>query len=342
MKLFKSKFFALTAVLALSVFTLTACSQNKVDEGNKEKAAEEPNEKIRIVLDWTPNTNHTGLYVAQSKGFFAEQGLDVEIMQPPEGGAETLVGAGDAEFGISFQDSLAPNFASENQVPVTAVAALIQHNTSGIISLKEKGIDTPSKMSGHSYATWDMPIEKAIIKKIVEEDGGKFEDIKMIPSTVTDVVTALQTDVDSVWVFYAWDGIATKVKGIETNYLNFADYGTELDFYSPVLIAGNDFLQNNPETVKKALLAIKKGYEFAIENPEEAADILLEQAPELDSELVKESQKWLADQYIADATQWGYIDPNRWDGFYGWLFKNNLIEKEIPKGTGFANEFLPE
>ncbi len=342
MKLFKSKIFALTAVLALSIFTLTACSQNKADEGNKEKVAEEPNEKIRIVLDWTPNTNHTGLYVAQSKGFFAEQGLDVEIMQPPEGGAETLVGAGDAEFGISFQDSLAPNFASENQVPVTAVAALIQHNTSGIISLKEKGIDTPSKMSGHSYATWDMPIEKAIIKKIVEEDGGKFEDIKMIPSTVTDVVTALQTNVDSVWVFYAWDGIATKVKGIETNYLNFADYGTELDFYSPVLVAGNDFLQNNPETVKKALLAIKKGYEFAIENPEEAADILLQQAPELDPELVKESQKWLADQYIADATKWGYMDPNRWDGFYGWLFENKLIENEIPKETGFTNEFLPE
>jgi len=341
MKKFKFKIFYTITVLMLSVFALTACSTNK-SEDNKEPAKEAPKEKIRIVLDWTPNTNHTGLFVAAAKGFFAEQGLEVEIMQPPEGGAETLVGAGDAEFGISFQDSLAPNFASENQVPVTAVAALIQHNTSGIISLKEKGIDTPAKMAGHSYATWDMPVEKAIIKKIVEEDGGKFEDIKMIPSTVTDVVTALQTDVDAVWVFYAWDGIATKVKGIETNYLNFADYGTELDFYSPVLVANNDFLKNNPETVKKALAAIKKGYEYSIENPEDAAQALLEAAPELDASLVKESQKWLSDQYIADAKQWGYIDQTRWDGFYGWLFQNKLIEREIPKGTGFTNEFLPE
>ncbi|MFA9424583.1 MAG: ABC transporter substrate-binding protein, partial [Sedimentibacter sp.] len=92
------------------------------------------------------------------------------------------------------------NYASDNQLPVTVVATLIQHNTSGIISLKEKGIDSPAKMAGHSYATWDMPIEQAIIRKIVEDDGGNFDDIKLIPSTVTDVITALQTDVDSVWV----------------------------------------------------------------------------------------------------------------------------------------------
>ncbi|MGB4440201.1 MAG: ABC transporter substrate-binding protein, partial [Sedimentibacter sp.] len=210
------------------------------------------------------------------------------------------------------------------------------------ISLKDKGIDSPAKMAEHSYATWDMPIEQAIIRKIVEDDGGKFEDITMIPSTVTDVVTALQTDVDSVWVYYAWDGIATKVKNLETNYLNFADYGSELDYYSPVLIVNNDYAKNNSETVKKALKAIQQGYEFAIENSDEAAQILLDAAPELDPALVKESQAWLAGQYKAEVEQWGYIDQDRWDGFYGWLFENKLIDKEILKGTGFTNEYLPE
>ena len=333
--------FYLILIVILSIFMLTSCSsnepQNKVDkQENKE------NEKLRIVLDWTPNTNHTGLYVAQSKGFFAEQGLEVEILQPPEGGAETLVGGGGAEFGISFQDTLAPNNASENPIPVTAVAALIQHNTSGIISLKEDGIDTPAKMAGRTYATWDMPIEQAIIKKIVEDDGGKFDDINLVPSTATDVITALQTDIDAVWIFYAWDGIATKIKGLETNYLNFADYGKELDYYSPVLIVNNEFAKTNPETVKKALTAIKKGYEYAIENPEDAAQILLEVAPELDSEIVLESQKWLADQYVADAEKWGYIDQARWDAFYGWLFENSLVENEILDGAGFTNEYLPQ
>jgi ABC-type nitrate/sulfonate/bicarbonate transport system substrate-binding protein len=290
----------------ISIFTLSACSANETqDESKTDEIAETEEtddtaaakEKVSIVLDWTPNTNHTGLYVAQAKGYFADQGLEVEIVQPPEGGAEMLVGGGGAEFGISFQDALAPNFSSDNQLPVTVVATLIQHNTSGIISLKDKGIDSPAKMAGHSYATWDMPIEQAIIRKIVEDDGGNFDDIELIPSTVTDVVTALQTDVDSVWVYYAWDGIATKIKDLDTNYLNFADYGTELDYYNPVIIVNNDYAQDNPETVKKVLKAVKQGYEFAIENSDDAAQILLDAAPELDPTLVKESQALLAGQY---------------------------------------------
>ena len=334
----KKRVLFLISILILSVFMLASCTSDKPQE-----KPENTNLRVlKIVLDWTPNTNHTGLYVAQSKGFFEEQGLKVDILQPPEGGAETLVGGGGAEFGIRFQDTLAPNNASDNPIPVTAVASIIQHNTSGIISLKEDGIDSPAKMAGHTYATWDMPIEQAIIKKITEDDGGKFEDINMVPSTVTDIITALQTDIDTVWIFYAWDGIATKVKGLETNYLNFADYGEELDYYSPVLIVNNEFAEENPEIVKKALAAIKKGYEYAIANPEDAAEILLEAAPELDSEIVRESQKWLAEQYIADADKWGYIAPERWDAFYGWLYENNLVENEIPKGAGFTNEYLPE
>ncbi len=327
-------------ILLIAVLSLTACAEKNNNQNSTENS--DKKEKIGIVLDWTPNTNHTGLYVAQAKGYFDEAGFDVEIMQPPEGSTTSLIGSGGAEFGISFQDTLAPAFASDNPMPVTTVATIIQHNTSGIISLKDTGIDSPSKLASHSYATWDSPIELAIIKKIVEDDGGNFDNIKLIPNTVTDVVTALQTDIESVWVYYAWDGIATQVAGLDTNYLNFADYGEELDYYNPVIIANNDYLKNNPEQAKKVLAAIKKGYEFAIENPDEAADILLQAVPELDEELVRSSQNWLAGQYKAEVDQWGYIDPARWDAFYAWLFENGLIEKEIPAGTGFTNEFLSE
>lgn len=329
----KKKLLALgmTVVLAMSVLTGCAGKTDDVSGGL---------EKVRIVLDWTPNTNHTGLYVADQLGYFKDAGLEVEIMQPPEGSSTSLVGAKGAEFGISFQDTLAPTYASDNAIPVTAVAAIIQHNTSGIISLKENGIDSPEKLAGHSYATWDSPIELAIIRKIVEDNGGTFEDIELIPNTVTDVVTGLQTDIDSVWVFYAWDGIATRIAGLETNYLNFADYGVELDFYSPVIIANNEYLEKNPETAKKFLNAVRLGYEYSIENPEEAADILVKEVPELDETLVKESQIWLATQYKAEVEQWGYIDLERWDGFYSWLYENSLIEQEIPSGTGFSNDYL--
>lgn len=333
----KNNVMLLILILILSIFVLTSCGNQTPGQ-----QAGEGSVKIDIVLDWTPNTNHTGLYAAQAKGFFEEEGIEAVIMQPPEGGAEAIVGGGGAEFGIGFQDYLAPNYASNAPMPITAVAAIIQHNTSGIISLKKTGIDRPEKLAGHNYATWNMPIELAIIEKIVKDDGGSFEDIELVPSTVTDVITALQTDIDSVWIYYAWDGIAAKVKGLETNYLNFADYGKELDFYSPVLFVNDNFAKSNPEIVKKVLSAVKKGYEYAIEAPEDAAQILLKAAPELDSEIVIESQKWLVDQYIADAPKWGHIDQERWDAFYGWLFENNLIEMEIPKGRGFTNEYLPD
>jgi ABC-type nitrate/sulfonate/bicarbonate transport system substrate-binding protein len=338
----KKKILAVALCLSLLTAGLSACSKDAGNKGEDANASGDSLKKVRIVLDWTPNTNHTGLYVADKLGYFTDAGLDVEIMQPPEGSTTSLVGAGGAEFGISFQDTLAPAYATDSPIPVTAVAAIIQHNTSGIISPKELGIDSPKKLEGHSYATWDSPIELAIIKKIVEDDGGNYDKIKLIPNTVSDVVTALQTDIESVWVYYAWDGIATKIAGLETNYLNFADYGTELDYYSPVIIANDEYLKNDPDTTKKFLAAVKKGYEYAIAEPEKAADILVEAVPELDKALVTESQKWLADQYKAEVTQWGYIDKDRWDGFYKWLFDNSLIEKEISSGIGFSNDYLAE
>ena len=298
------------------------------------------NQKIKIVLDWVPNTNHTGLYVAKDLGYFKEAGLDVEIVQPPEGSTTALIGAGGAEFGISFQDTLAKSFAKKSPVPVTAVAAILQHNTSGIISLKEKGIDSPKKLEGKKYATWEDNIEQAILKKLVTDDKGDFSKVKLIPYTITDVVTGLKSDVDAVWVYYAWDGIATERAGLQTNFLKIRDYAKELDYYSPVIIANNDFLKKNPEIAKKVLKAIKKGYEYAMKNPEESAKILVKNSPELDINLVTASQKWISKEYQSDAKEWGIIDGNRWNRFYEWLYKNKAVEREIPKDFGYSNEYL--
>ena len=319
-----SKILILCLILVLAV----SCGKSK------------SNQKIKIVLDWVPNTNHTGLYVAKDLGYFKEAGLDVEIVQPPEGSTTALIGAGGAEFGISFQDTLAKSFAKENPVPVTAVAAILQHNTSGIISLKEKGIDSPKKLEGKKYATWEDNIEQAILKKLVTDDKGDFSKVKLIPYTITDVVTGLKTDVDAVWVYYAWDGIATERAGLQTNFLKIRDYGEELDYYSPVIIANNDFLKKNPEIAKKVLKAIKKGYEYAMKNPEESAKILVKNSPELDINLVTASQKWISKEYQSDAKEWGVIDASRWNRFYEWLYKNKAVEHEIPKDFGYSNEYL--
>jgi len=300
--------------------------------------------KITFVLDWTPNTNHTGLYVALEKGWFEEAGLSVEVVQPPEGGAEMLVGSGKAQFGVSFQDYLAPALMGKDALPITAVAAVIQHNTSGIVSRKGEGMHTPKGLEGKQYATWDLPVEKATMKTVMEADGGDFDKVTLIPSTVTDEVSALQSrSVDAIWIFYAWAGIACEVAGLETDYFAFADIDPVFDYYTPVIIAENEFLKEESETAKAFLAALAKGYEYAMENPTDAADILMKAAPELKSnqELVYASQKYLAEQYTADADKWGVFDADRWNAFFNWLNDNGLVENTIPENTGFTNDYLP-
>lgn len=344
----------LITVLATALFAASACqsgntsaknpatdasdSQNQASDNTKNQT--EDVTKIRFLLDWTPNTNHTGVYAASSLGFYEEEGLEVEIIQPGESSALSLVAAGKADFCVTFQEELAVALSSDTPLPVTSVAALIQHNTSGIISLANNNIQTPKDMSGHSYATWDTPIEKAIIRELVEADGGTYEEIEMIPNTVMDVVAALQVDIDMVWIYYAWDGIATELAGLETNFIDFGKADESLDFYTPVLAASTDYLSENDDIARKFLAATARGYEYAIDKPDQAAEILLEAAPELDRELVLASQSWLADRYKAEVDQWGYVDIERWDNFFAWMHEQDLINRRLESGEGFTNEYL--
>ena len=307
-------------------------------------AAKTEGETITIVLDWTPNTNHTGIFVAQAKGFFEEAGLNIEVVQPPEDGAVTLVASGKAQFGVAFQDTLAPAFVGDAIMPVTAVAAVIQHNTSGIVSRAGEGMDTPKGLEGKKYATWDLDVEKATIHDVMEADGGSFDLVELIPSTVTDEVSALQSgSVDAIWIFYGWAGIACEVAGLEIDYFEFADIDPAFDYYTPVIIGSNAWLEENPETARAFMAALSKGYVYAVENPEEAADILMEAAPELKSnrELVYASQEYLAAEYIADADRWGEFNADRWAAFFNWLNENGLLEDEIDPYYGFTNDYLP-
>ena len=327
------------AVWLLCALLLVCAGCAPASGGGQEK------ESVTVVLDWTPNTNHTGLFVALTNGYFDQAGLDVEIVQPPEDGAELLVASGKAQYCVTFQDYLAPAYAGEQPLPITAVAAVIQHNSSGILSRKGEGMERPAGLEGHKYATWDLDVEKATIRQVMEADGGDFDKVELIPSTVTDEVSALESrSVDAIWVFYAWAGKACEVAGLETDYFAFADIDPVFDFYTPVIAANDAYLAQNPEAVKAFLAALSKGYEFAVDDPKAAADILMEAAPELKSnpELVYASQEFLAGEYIADAARWGEFDPERWAAFFRWLNENKLLTAPIDVNAGFTNEFLPE
>ena len=296
---------------------------------------------VRVVLDWTPNTNHSGLYVAADKGWFAEEGLTVEIIQPPEDGALALLGSGSVQFGVDFQETLGPAIAKDRgALPIQAVAAIISHNTSGILSLAGSGIASPRDLEGKRFASWETPLVTALVKELVEQDGGNFGAVRMIPNFATDALSALHTDIDAIWVYYAWDGIAAELHGVAVNCIDLGSLDSRFDFYTPVLVANTTWLTANGETAKRFLRTVSRGYAFAIDNPAEAGEILLRHAPELDRGLVMRSQEYLASRYQADAPRWGEIDAARWAAFYRWMFSRGLLEQDIAS-AGFTNDYLP-
>lgn len=335
-----SRLLALVLALVLT-FSLVSCAKSSNDEN---KPADEAKEII-VSLDWTPNTNHTGLYVALANGYYADAGLNVKIVQPPEGDAIAACSSGQVQFAVGYQDLLLPAFTSETPMEVTAVAALLQHNTSCIVSKKGAGMDTPKGLEGKQYLTWQSPVELAMMKNVVEADGGDFSKVEQIPDVPTDEAQDVNANPNhAIWIYYGWGGINAEVNNIEVDTFFFKDLNPVFDYYSPVLVANNQFINDDPETVKAFLAATQKGYEYAVSNPDEAAQILIDSddtgALDGSEELVKASQKWMADQYVADAPKWGYIDPARWNAFYNWVADEKIIDEKLPENTGFTNDYL--
>lgn len=321
---------------------LAACGNT---EENSEKSGDESEkqaapQKISLVLDWTPNTNHTGLYVAKEKGYFSDEGLDVEIKLPGEVTAEQLVASGKADLGVSYQEGVTQ--ARIQDVPIVSIAAVIQHNTSGFASPKEKGITSPKDFEGKTYGGWGSPVEKAVIASIMKQENADVDKVNIVNMGNTDFFTAVERDIDFAWIYYGWTGVEAELRGKELNMLYLTDYSEKLDYYTPVLITNENMIKENPETVEKFLAAVSKGYKFAIDKPEEAANILIDAVPDLDPELVKASQKWLSPKYQDDAKRWGVQKLEVWKNYADWMYDNGLLEKQLDSEKAFTNEFLPE
>ena len=329
----------IVTIIAFSLIAniLAGCAPQPTGSPNTTGAKQ----NITVVLDWPANTNHTGMYVAKELGYYAEAGLDVNMVQAPDGDPLPMLAAGKGDFGVSSQEVLAMALSSKTPLKVTAVAALIQHNTSGIISLKKSNVTSPKKMEGLRYGAWGYEMEKAILRSIMSRDGGDVEKVKIIPIPVTDVISALKTNIDLVWIYYGWDGIAAQVKKLDFNYFDLKDYSPELDYYTPFLASSDAFLAENPEVTKKFLAATAKGYAYAIENPIAAAEILIKYAPETNLTIAQKSQEYLALQYKAEAATWGQFDAERWSGFFTWLYENKITQTNLG-ASGFTNNYLSE
>lgn len=331
-----------TAALAPAACALAACSGTAGGSGPGSGTPDDP-ERLTFVLDYTPNTNHTGIYVAIKKGWYKEQGIELEVVQPPEDGADALVGSGRAQLGMGYQDVMANYLGSDDPLPVTAVAAVVQHNTSGIISRAGDGVTRPAGLQGKRYGTWDQDVEKAIVRSVVETDGGDWSQVELVPANSTDEVTGLKADqFDAIWCYEAWAGQNAGIQDYPVDYFAFRDIDPRFDYYTPVIIANDTFLAEQPDTVRGFLDATAKGYLYASEHSDEAADILVEAAPEVDPELARASQGYLADKYVADAPRWGHIDPERWASFYTWMNDQGLTPERLDPEGGFTNDYLPD
>ena len=330
--------FVAGSAAAAATLVLAGCNSNSGSSSASGSSSDKT--ALTFCLDYTPNTNHTGIYVAKNKGYFDEEGLDVTIVQPADGTAEGAIGTGQAQFGVSYQDYIAAAYDSGN-TGLTAIAAVIQHNTSGIMSRAADGITRAKQMENHVYTTWDMAVEQATIKQIMESDGGDFSKLSMVPYSVDDEVSGLKANMfDCVWVYEGWAVQNAKIQGYDVNYFDFRAMDDVFDFYTPVLAANVDYAKANPDVVKAFLRAAKKGYEFAVSQPDEAAKILCQEVPELDSELVEASAKFLAGEYTSEAESWGVIDPTRWSKYFQWLNDNSLVENKLDVNAGYDTSYL--
>lgn len=297
-------------------------------------------DQITVLLDWNPNTNFSGLYAAKDKGYYFEEGLDVKI---EEAGANVLplVAANKAQFGISYQEQV--TFARLNDsIPVVSIAAIVQHNSSGFASFKEKGIKTAADFEGKSYGSWGTEVEEVTIKALMDKAGADFNKVSIVTIGETDLFAVIEKLADFAWIYYGWDGIAAELKGAELNFIPLRELDPAFDYYTPVIISSESLINEHPDLVKRFMRATARGYRLAIDNPAAAAEILLQNVPELDRDLVMASQDWLKDKYQGESELWGLQKKEVWENYSRWLFDHGLVDEMLDVDSAFTNKFVLE
>jgi ABC-type nitrate/sulfonate/bicarbonate transport system substrate-binding protein len=335
---------ALLISLTILIVILTGCATAAAPTAAAGPEAAQPADltPVTLMLDWVPNTNHTGIYVAQANGYFEEAGLNVSIVEPGEVFAEQAVVGGGADFGVSFQEQV--TLARADGVPLVSIAAMIQHNTSGFASRADVGVQSPADFEGLRYGAFGSPFEEPTLRVLMQCDGADFDQLEIVNVGFADPLALLEEkQVDLAWIFYGWQGFQAQQQGVDLSIVMMDDWFDCIpDYYTPIMITSEQTIAERPEVVKAFLGALSRGYQFAEENPQAAADILVEAVPELDSDLVQASQAWLSPRYQDDAPRWGEQQASVWADYSQWMADNGILDAPIDAEAAFTNEFLPE
>jgi ABC-type nitrate/sulfonate/bicarbonate transport system substrate-binding protein len=283
-------------------------------------------EKLTVALDWTPNTNHVGLYVAQSKGWFRDAGLDVEILPYTDTSSGTLVSTGVAEFGILS----AVSFHSQRSMgaDMTAVMAVVQHETGRLVfNGNRDDIQRPADLDGKIYAGFGSAWENALIGSIIRFDGGEgtFDTVTLGTSAYEALANG---SVDFTLEVSTWEGVNSELLGRPQRAFSYADYGVP-DQHTTFLGGNATWLAANPDAAGAFVTAAQRGYAFAADNPDAAADILIAETDGMLSNpaLVHASMKALvAGGFLRDENEpVGLIDAVLINGITGFLFDTGIL-----------------
>jgi NitT/TauT family transport system substrate-binding protein len=311
------------------------------------------NTQIRLAIDRTINTNHTGFFVAQAEGYYEKAGLDVQIISPDQDNFQIApakrVAQGQAELAITPSESII-SYRTKG-VELMAVAAVLARDISAIVTLKKSGIDRPRELDGKTYASYGARFEEDIVRLLIENDGGKGQVVAHKPGWGNIWRALLTGEVDAAWIWLTWEGVRAEVEGIELNQFLLDEYQIPYG-YNPVLTGHCDWIRENEDALRRFLNATATGYQYAVRQPQKAARLLVKMAGHsliAERFIIEQSQQMVGGYYLDADGRWGSMHQNVWSSFIGWMIRNKLLTdknkeliEHLDTATLFTNKYLTE
>ncbi|WP_312753098.1 ABC transporter substrate-binding protein [Rummeliibacillus suwonensis] len=316
-------------IVILLTFIIVAAGCNGKAQPKEENGKKLDN--ISIMLDWYPNAVHSAFYVAQEKGYFKEEGLNVKIEMPADTNDPLkLAATGKVDLAISYQNQTI--LSKSEGIPIISVAALVRHSLDELMMKKSSGIHSPKDLEGKNVGYSSSELSEAIIKTMVEADGGDFSKVKMtdvgwdlIPSVATDRVDAI------IGGYINHEFVLLNKEGYDMKSIQNSDYDVP-DNYELVLVTGQKTFHQKRDAIKRFWKAVAKGQEEVKKNPKEGLQILLDHENDsfpLDKDVETKSLEILLPRMEDDGLPFGYQEKESWEKTENWLFKKGVIKNHV-------------